>query len=249
MFVGSLRVTTDGTYRFFDELGAIGAAAALRIDSPDPTALFANPIIAATEKEVKVGEEASQFVELMGGVSYYFTLDFTSLGVRGASLLIQVETLAKGPLSETVLYPEQAIANFARAKTLLSKVLQLVQGTGIDLREITYLISNAGQFSGLKLSALPTLPTDDSPSKAIVLVRQFLTLVDYSDLRKGPAGGTDGLSDVFQAAQGSAPQEPNTPWTIFANLTRRDPQAGKDEAKALASEPHFSNNLGLRRIS
>src|SRR5260370_42384542 len=103
MFVGSLRVTTDGTYRFFDELGAIGAAAALRIDSPDPTALFANPIIAATQKAVKAGDEVSQFVQLKGGVAYHFTLDFTSLGVRGASLLIQGETLAEGPLSQTVL--------------------------------------------------------------------------------------------------------------------------------------------------
>src|SRR5258708_36580359 len=182
---------------------------------------------------VSAGAEVGAFGQWEGGVAYRVALDFASLGVRGASLLIQGETLAKGPLSQIVLYPEQAIANFARTKTLLSKVLQLVQGTGIDLREITYLISNAGQFSGLKLSALPTLPTDDSPSKASVLFRQFLTLVDYADLRKGPAGGTDGLIDVFQAAQGSAPQEPNTPWTIFANLTRRDPQVVKDVAKAL----------------
>src|SRR5260370_38177884 len=99
MFVGSLRVTTDGTYRFFAELGDIGAAAALRIDSPDPTALFANPIIAATQKAGKAGDEVSQFVQLKGGVAYHLTLDFTAPGGRRASLLIQGGTVANAPLS------------------------------------------------------------------------------------------------------------------------------------------------------
>src|SRR5260370_33406533 len=100
-FAGYLQVPTDGPYRFCAELGDIGAAAALRIDSPDPTALFANPIIAATQKAVKAGDEVSQFGQLKGGVAYHFTLDFTSLGGRGASLLIQGGTLPLGPVSET----------------------------------------------------------------------------------------------------------------------------------------------------
>jgi hypothetical protein len=35
--------------------------------------------------------------------------------------------------------------------------------------------------------------------KAVALFSQFLTLADYADLRKRPAGGTDGLIEVFQA--------------------------------------------------
>lgn len=247
-FEGYLQVPTDGPYRFFAELGDTGAAAALQIDSPDPTALFANPIIAGTQKATKPGDEVSQFVQLKGGIAYHFTLDFSNLGTHGASLLIQGETLPKRPLSQVLLYPEQAFMAFTRAKTLLSKVLQILQVTLLDIREIAYLVANSSQFSNLNLSSLPTQPSDDSPANAAILFSQFLALADYADLRKGPAGGMDGLIDVFQAAQQSAPQEPNTPWTILANLTRRDSQIVHDVATALGTEPHFTNNVGIRRI-
>lgn len=247
-FEGYLQVPTDGPYRFFAELGDTGAAAALQIDSPDPTALLANPVIPSSSKATKPNDEVSQFVQLKGGVAYHFSLDFSSLGPHGASLLIQGETLPKGPLSQIVLYPQQAFVSFNRAKTLLSKVLQIVQVTGLDLREITYLTANASQFSNLKLSALPTQPSDDSPKNARNLFFQFLMLADYADLRKGPAGGTDGLIDVFQAAAQNAPQEPNTPWTLLANLTRRDAQVVHGVATALGTDQHFSNNLGIRRL-
>jgi hypothetical protein len=246
-FEGYLQAPTDGSYRFFAELGDIGAAAALHLDPPDPAALFDNPVISPTLTAAKAGDEVSQFVQLKGGVAYHFTLDFSNLGPHGASLLIQGETLPKGPLSQIVLYSQQSIVSFSRAEILLAKVLQILQVTGLDEREIVYLVANAAQFSNLKLNALPTQPSDDSPANAIALFSQFLTLADYANLRQGPAGGTDGLIDVFQAAQSSLP-EPNTPWTILANLTRRDPQIVQDVATALGPDPHFSNNIGLRRI-
>jgi len=247
-FEGFLQVPTDGPYRFFAELADTGAAVSLQIDSPDPTALFANPILSPTRKAAKPGDEVSQFVQLKGGVAYHFVVSFSSLGAHGASLLIQGETLPKGPLSQIFLYPQQSFVNFDRAKTLLSKVLQILQATDLDLREITYLIAHSADFSNLALSTLPTQPSDDSVANAARLFSQFLTLVDYADLRKGPAGGTDGLIDVFQAASQAAPQEPNTPWTILANLTRRNSQVIRDVAAALGAEPHFSNNLGVRRL-
>jgi hypothetical protein len=247
-FEGYMQVPTDGPYRFFAELGDTGAAASLQIDSPDPTVLFANPIISPTQKAAKPGDEISQFVQLKGGVAYHFTLDFSNLGTHGASLLIQGETLPKGPLGQIVLYPEQSFVSFTRAKTLLAKVLQILQVTGLGVREIAYLAANSSQFSNLNLSALPTQSSDDSPANAAALFSQFLTLADYADLRKGPAGGTDGLIDVFQAAAQASPQEPNTPWTILANLTRRDSQVVHDVATALGPDPHFSNNIGIRRI-
>jgi len=247
-FEGYLQVPTDGPYRFFAELCDTGAAALVQIDSPDPTALFPNPVISPTQKAVKPGDEVSQFVQLKGGVAYPFTLLFSSLGTNGASLLIQGETLPKGPLSQITLYPQQSFVSFTRAKTLLSKVLQILQVTGLDVREISYLIANASQFNNLKFSSLPTQPSDDSPANAATLFSQFLTLADYANLREGPAGGTDGLIDVFQAASQAAPQEPNTPWTILANLTRRDSQIVHDVASALGPDPHFTNNVGIRRI-
>jgi hypothetical protein len=54
--------------------------------------------------------------------------------------------------------------------------------------------------------------------------------------------------DVFQAAAQTSPQEPYTSWTIFANLTRRDPKVVNDTASALGPGPHFANNVGIRRV-
>ena len=243
-FEGYLQVSTDGPYRFFAELGNLNAQVTFHLDSPDPTVLFANPIIQQTA--AKDGDEASQFVQLKGGVAYHFALDFLSLGASGASLLIQGETLPKGPLSQVVLFPQDAISGFTRANVLLSKVLQILQVTGLDEREVSYMTANAAQFSNLKLSALPTQASDDSVANAVALFAQFLTLADYADLRKGPAGGTDGLVDVFQAASQSSPATP--PWTILANLTRRDSQVVQDVAAALGPDPHFLSNTGIRRM-
>jgi hypothetical protein len=247
-FEGYLQVPTDGPYRFFAELGDVGAAAQLQMESPDPTALFANPIISPNQKAAKSGDEVSQFVQLKGGATYHFTLDFSSLGAHGANLLIQGETLPKGPLNQIVLYPQQSFVNFTRANTLLSKVLQILQVTNLDDREISYLIAHAALFNNFELSALPTQPSDDSPANAAALFSQFLALADYADLRKGPAGNSDGLIDVFQSAAQSSPQEPNTPWTILANLTRRNSQLVHDVATVLGADPHFANNVGIRRI-
>ena len=246
-FEGYLQVPTDGPYRFFAELGDAGAGALLQLDSPDPTALFANPII-SPNPPAATAAEVSQFVQLKGGVAYHFTLDFSALGTHGASLLIQGETLPKGPLSQVVLCPQQAIGNFTRAQTLLAKALQILQVTGLDVREVSYLADNAAQFSGFDLGSLPTKPADDSPANTARLFAQFLTLADYADLRKGPAGGTDTLVDIFQSARQSSPQEPNTPWTILGNLTRRNPQLVHDVAAGLGSGSHFQNNVGIRRV-
>jgi hypothetical protein len=83
-------------------------------------------------------------------------------------------------------------------------------------------------------------------ANAVALFAQFLTLADYADLRKGPAGGADGLVDVFQAASQSSPATP--PWTILANLTRRDSQVVQDLAAALGPDPHFLSITGIRRM-
>jgi hypothetical protein len=268
-FEGFLQVPTDGPYRFFAELGNLNAQVIFQLDSPDPTALLANPILQWTA--TKNGDEASQFVTLKGGASYHFTLDFQNLGPAGASLLIQGEAVPKGPLSQIVLYPEQAIIGFTRARILLSKALQIMQVTGLDVREISYLTANAAQFSNLKLSALPTQPSDDSPANATTLFSQFLTLADYADLRKGPAGGSDGLIDVFENVgawftEATTSQDTNnnaaTPWTRLANLTRRDVPTVRAVAsyfglvqekvtgtvRQVTAVGDFGNNLGIRWI-
>jgi hypothetical protein len=229
-FEGYLQVPTDGPYRFFAELGDGGAAALFQMDAPDPAALLDNPIIPATPATA-TPSEISQYVQLSGGVLYHFTVDFFGLGAHGAKLLIQGENLSKRPLSQIAIYSEQAMVAFIRAKTLLANVLQILQTTGLDDREISYIVANSSEFNNIKLSSLPTLPSDDSPANAIVLFSQFLALADYADLRKGPAGGTDGLIDVFQgvgeafteaASSSGSNSNSATPWTALANLTRRN---------------------------
>jgi len=270
-FQGYLQVPTDGPYRFYAELGNTGAAALLQLVSPDPTAMLANPVIPLTSKAAKDHDKVSQFVQLKGGAPYQFTLEFHNLGVNGASLLVQGETLPKGPLSQVALYPAEIVAAFTRAKILLGKALQILGVTGLTVRELSYLTANASLFSNFKLSALPTQQADDTPAKAIALFAQFLALADYADLRKGPAGGTDGLIDVFQNV-GQAFAEPvnsqaanlvlTTPWTAFANLTRRDPATVRAVARYLGliretvagatrqvtAIGDFGDNKGIRRI-
>ncbi|HEY2499455.1 MAG TPA: neuraminidase-like domain-containing protein [Candidatus Angelobacter sp.] len=269
-FEGYLQVPTDGPYRFFAELGAAGAAASLELDAPDPAALLANPIIAPTPAAA-APTEVSQFVQLKGGVLYHFAVDFVALGSHGAKLLIQGENIGKGPLSQIAIYPAQSMIAFTRAKTLLAKVLQILQVTGLDNREINYLVANSSDFNNLRLSSLPTQPSDDSAANAISLFSQFLALADYADLRKGPVGGGDGLIDVFNGVgevfteAASFPDSNNnsaTPWTALANLTRRDSASvraigeyfgliqdqivGADRQVQAIGD--FANNKGIRRI-
>jgi hypothetical protein len=270
-FEGYMQVPVDGPYRFFAELGNVNAAVSLHIDPPDPTTLLDNPILSPALKAAKDHDEISQFVQLRGGALYRFTADFTTLGANGASVQIQGEHLPKGPLGQATLYSSAAITGFLRARMLLAKVLQIIQGANLDEREISYLSANSTQFGNLSLSALPTQAADDTVPKAVALFSQFLVLADYADLRKNLAGGADGLIDVF-AAVGTVFTEPSathdsndnpaTPWKLLANLSRRDPQMIRDVAlhfgllnevivgpnRQVNALGDFANNKGIRRI-
>ena len=266
-FTGYLQVPTDGTYRFFAELGDIGATAQLELTAPPNSPLPANPILSSSVAATVAHDEISQFVALQGGVFYQFTLTFASLGANGASLLVQSENMSKGPLSQIVLCPQTAANNFLTACMLLSKVLQILETTAIDEREISYMIANAPLFANLRLSSLPTAASDANMTS---LFQQALMLIDYADLRKNPAGATDGLIGVFEGvnttfteAPGSAASNSNTsaPWTALANLFRRDVASVRaiatyfglitDVASAnenVTAVGDFGDNKGIRRI-
>jgi hypothetical protein len=270
-FEGYLQVPTDGPYRFYAELGNTGATALFQLDAPSPSSLLANPIIPNTAAATQDNDEISQFVTLQGGIFYHFTLDFAQLGANGARLLIQGENMPKGPLSQVVLCPQTAIDAFTRAQTLLAKVLQIVEVTNLDAREINYLVANATDFSNLRFSSLPSQSSDDSTANAINLFAQMHMLFDYADLRKNPAGGSDGLIGVFDAvgikfseAPGSQSSNlnPQTPWALLATLTRHDVAdvrtigeyfalihdvvtGGTQNVTAVGD---FGNNKGIRRI-
>lgn len=272
-FEGYLQAPTDGAYRFYAGLANVGAKVVFTIDTPASASLVTNPVLSYTA--VQAGDEVSQFVTLQGGIAYHFTLDFTKLGAGGvASLLVQGETLPKGPLSQFLLYPQATIDGFSAARILLSKSLQLITGTNLDETEVAYLSAHPEQFAGFTLGALPTqLVTTQAgwAAKARSLFAQFLMLADYADLRKGPAGGSDGLIAVFQGVgqvfkealnSGASNQDRSAPWTILGNLTRRDPQVVRDVALQfgllqqtivgtnlqVSAVGDFANNKGIRRI-
>lgn len=271
-FTGYLQVPTDGPYRFFAELGDVGATALFELVAPAPGALLANPIIPNTTAAAVANDEISQFVTLQGGVFYQFTLTFAHLGSNGARLLIQGENLAKGALSQITLCPQTAADGFLAAYTLLSKALQILETTGIDQREISYLIANAPLFGNLRFSSLPIQPSD---ANMLSLFAQMLTLIDYADLRKNPAGGTDGLIDVFEGVgttftevPGSQSSNTNSlaPWTALATLTRRNVAdvraiatyfgliqdqvtgSGSSAVEQVTAVGDFGDNKGIRRI-
>ena len=271
-FEGYLQVAIDGPYRFFAELGNQQATITFTLDAPDPSGLFPSPLFGG--KATQDHQELSQYVQLQGGVAYHFSVDLGHVGSNGASIAIQGESLAKGPLSQVLLYPQQTANGFIRARLLLAKVLQILQTTGLDEREISYLIAHAANFSGLKLSSLPTQSGDDTLVKAQALFTQLLMLADYADLRKGPAGATDGLIDVFKNVgvaytealnSASSNLDPSAPWTSLANLTRRDvptvralalyfglitvtPSPTSTTTQLVTAVGDFGNNKGLRRL-
>ena len=271
-FTGYLQVPTDGPYRFFFELGNTGATASLQLVAPSPSALLANPVVPGTVTATVDHDEISQFVTLRGGIFYQFTLTFSNLGSNDASLLVQGENLPKGPLSQIVLCPQTLADNFLRAYTLLAKALQILSVAGLDEREIGYMVANAPRFGNLRLSSLPTQPSD---TNMVSLFAQMQTLFDYVDLRKNLAGGTGGLIDVFQGvgtafteAPGSQASNANplTPWAALAALARRkaaDVRAiaeyfgliqnqvtgsGASAVQNVTSVGDFGDNKGIRRI-
>lgn len=239
-FEAYLQVPGDGPYRFFAELGDTNARAVFQLASSDPTVPASAPILDATA--TKDNDEASQFITLQGGVPYRCTVDFTGLGAKGASLLVQGETMPKGSLGQVVLMPSVAVAAVLRDQTLVAKTLQIVDTLGLQEQELAYLTANGARFGNLRLSGLPTQASDDTPAGAAALFRQVLALAGYAALRKGPLGGTGALISAFAnvgttytEAIGSYASNinPDTPWTRLANLTRRDPQTVRDTAIAL----------------
>jgi hypothetical protein len=152
-FEGYLEVPTPGAYRFYIELEKQNAEAELRFPHrPEPVFLSG----AAAADHVTLGDQPNEFLELKAGMLYRFSLDLKKLNGGEAMLLVQGETLPKGPMSQLMLYPVAAINAAERAATLLSKALQLVQSLGLSEREIRYLLTDgAGAFDNLEFNTLP----------------------------------------------------------------------------------------------
>ena len=230
-FEGYLEVPADGPYSFTAILPNATATVTLQFDFLT-TPLMLNAVASGDTSP-------TNYTQFKAGIPCHFTLDFQGLAGGDAKLLVQGETLPLAPLSQLVLYPEASVQRYNRAKILLAKTLQLIQGFNLDETEVVYIATHAADFGNVNFNALPTQASDDSTPKAQALFGQFLRLASYATLRAGPAGGADGLISVFQNARQTIPLSPlpiplptgvtTAPqlaaynfYQAIANLTRRD---------------------------
>jgi hypothetical protein len=234
-FEGYLEVPAPGPYRFFVQLDKQDAEAELRFDHlPDPSFLSGTA--------ARDGDELSEYLELKSDVPYRFTLSLRTLDGGEARLLVQGETLPKDHLTKLTLYPRTAFDRGERALVVLGKVLQLLQSLELTEREARYLLTHAADFDNLSLSSLPARESDDTPAGARTLFAQFLRLAGYARLKRGLAGGTDSLIDVFEA------ETLAQTYAVIAKLTRRDEATVKATSNALSAAPDYPDERAVERL-
>ncbi len=248
-FVGYLQVPAAGPYRFYVELDKTGAAFELRFEHR-ATPLFLHGVADVDNKVF--GTEAGKYLELQPGAAYSFTLAVRNLGGGHARLLVQGETLPKGPLSQLALYPAQGVAAAEQALLLLTKALRVLQVLGLSEREARYLLADApGDFDNVSLSELPTGEGGDTPAERIAAAarcRAFLRLAAYVQVRRDLAEGTNDLIDLFEAQAAGGPA---AAYPILARLTRREPVVIEATARTLwplPASPSFVSEKAVERL-
>ncbi len=242
-FEGYLEVATPGAYRFFIELERQNAEAELRF-AHLPEAVFLKGT-AATDNAT-LGSGPNEFLELKAGVPYRFALEVKNLNGGQARLLVQGETLPKGPLSQLKLYPATVLDAAERALTLLNKALRLVQSLGLSEREVRYLLTHAADFGGVSLSELPTAPDDNATQR----FARFRRLAAYARLKREMAGGTEDLIGVFEANGTTATDKlEKQVYPRLAAITRRDEGTVRATAEAfVGSTPTFANEEPIEQL-
>ena len=247
-----LEVPITGAYRFYVELDKQNAQTELRFPHlPEPVLVKG----AAGADHATLGDQSNEYLELKAGVFYRLSLDLKHLNGGDARLLVQGETVPKGPLSQLTLYPPAAIEAAERAMTLLNKALQLVQSLGLSEREIRYLLTHAADFDGVSLSELPTATVGDSPAERTSTAQRFgrfRRLAAYARLKRDLASGTDDLIGIFEAnGTAAADRLEKQVYPLIAKLTRRDEATVKASAEALVKAPAvpaFESESSLWRL-
>jgi hypothetical protein len=248
LFEAYLEVPSTGAYRFYVEMDKQNIEAMLSFPHRPEAVLVQG--VAGNDNAM-----LSEYLELKAGILYPLSLDLRNLTVGDARLLVQGETVPKGPLSQLTLYPAATIDAAARAATLLNKALQLVQGLGLSQREIRYLLTHAADFDGVSLSDLPTATvgnTLNEKTSSVQRFRRFRRLAAYARLKRDLAGGTDDLIDIFLAnGTTAADRLENQIYPLIAKLSRRDEATVKASAEALVkapSVPVFESERPLWRL-
>ncbi|MCL6542207.1 MAG: hypothetical protein K6T87_16750 [Roseiflexus sp.] len=248
-FEGYLEVATPGAYRLFIELDKQNAEAELRFAHlPEPVFIKGT---AATDHDT-LGDQSGEFLELQAGVPYRFTLELKNLNGGQARLLVQGETLPKGPLSQLKLYPAATWDAAERGLLLLGKSLQLVQGLGLSEREMRYILTHAADFGGVSLSELPTEAVGDSLAERTTTAQRFARfrrLAAYARLKREMAGSAEDLIDVFEANGTTAPDKlEKQVCPLIAKITRREAATVRATAESLFSNPAFTSERPLERL-
>ena len=255
---GYLEAPTAGAYRFSIELDKQNAEAELRFPGrPEPVFLKGT----AAADHAMLGDRPNDFLELKAGVPYRFVLDLKNLNGGEARLMVQGETLPKGPLSQLTLYPIAAIGAAERAALLLNKALQLVQSLGLSEREIRYILTHAADFGGVSLSELPTETVGNTQAEKTAAAQRFgrfRRLAAYARLKHDSAGGTDDLIGIFEANPPAAATDQKKRDTLekrvyplIAKVMRRDEATVKATAEALVrapAVPAFASEKPLSRL-
>jgi hypothetical protein len=249
LFEAYLEVPATGAYRFYIELGKPDATVSLRFDH------LRDPVYQADKANDANAGKFDHYLELKAGLLYRFSLEVKHLNGGDARMLVQGETLPRGPLSQLALYPAAAIEAAERGMILLSKALQLVQSPGLSEREIRYLLTHADRFDDLSLSELPTAATGDSlPEKSAATQRfgRFRRLAAYARLKRDLAGGTDDLIGIFEAnGTTAADRLEKQVYPLIARLTRREEATVRAGAEALFKAPEvpsFESEKPLWRL-
>ena len=247
-----LEVPAPGAYRFYIELDRQNAEAELRFRHlPEPLLVKGT----ANWDRATLGDQPNEYLELDAGVLYHFSLELKRLNGGNARLMVQGDTLPKGPLSQLALFPAVAMDGAERATILLGKALQLAQTLNLTEREIRYLLTHSTDFDNISLSELPTVAVGDAAADLTATVARFSRLrrlIAYTQLKRDLAGGTDDLIGIFEA-NGTAAEArlEKQIYPLICKIARRDQATVKASAEALVeapAAPAFKSERPLRRL-
>ncbi len=250
-FRGHFEVSEAGAYRFFARFGNAAARANLTVGVQPPRTMAFTPT--AAQLEVSGPDD---FLELEPGVLYEFTVEARTLQAGAFELLIQGETLPKDGLGQLALYPSAVVDRVREALALLDKTLRLVTGLELTERELRYFLTHAADFDGLDLAKLPVQRLGDTAAdaaRATALFTQFLRLVGYAELKRGPGGGTDDLVGVFERARATyettdSEAAKTLHFEPLAQLLRRDAASVRATAEGLGFRVAATTAGSSRRI-
>lgn len=245
---GYFEVPTAGLYQFTARLGKANVEVALHIDDAADAVLRGK--VAEAGKEI-TGDP----VALKPGAPYRFRLKFAPENPGDGtvtSLEIHGENMPTMALTKLALCSQTSFDQMRRARVLVLKSLQLLQGFRLGEREVRYILEHPSDFDGINFSGLPSVEDDPAAATPTKLFEQFLTLADYARLKREIAGDGDDLIRLFEQVDANNLDEA---YKVLAALTRRPLDMVKTLAQSVGlagGQPSlfksFNRDAGLGRL-